>query len=416
MLEDSHVPPFHLEQPESRSIWNSANPMKSLESKPQTLPIMDIIVGERHRRDLGDIDALARSIAEVGLLHPIPIRPDCILIAGTRRLAACKTLGWQDIPVHVVELDKIARGEIAENAYRKKFLPSEIFAIWQELEPIERAAAEQRQRATRFGAGGGKFPPPNKDDEGKTRDKVAAAAGLSGRTLDKISAIMEAAEADPSYGPLVMKMDQTGKVDGVYRELQGRQQAERIRAEPPPLPNNGPYRIIVVDAAWNYDLRADDPSQRGRTPYPTMTLSEIKDLPITSIAHPDCALWMWTTNAHIRDAFDILSHWGFEYKTMLTWAKPNFGTGNWLRGQTEHCLLAVRGNPVHHLTNQSTLLCANKTNKRRHSEKPEAFYELVESLCPAPRYASLFHCGPVRPNWDAHGAEHFRQTCVKFMS
>jgi hypothetical protein len=82
--------------------------VKSLESKPQTVAIASIIVGKRHRLDLGNIDALARSIAEVGLLHPIPIRPDCILIAGVRRLAACKTLGWQDIPVHVVELDKIS--------------------------------------------------------------------------------------------------------------------------------------------------------------------------------------------------------------------------------------------------------------------------------------------------------------------
>ena len=87
--------------------------MKTVDHKLHTLPVTDIIVGKRHRLDLGDIDALARSIAEVGLLHPIPIRPDCILIAGVRRLAACKTLGWQDIPVHVVELDKIARGEVA---------------------------------------------------------------------------------------------------------------------------------------------------------------------------------------------------------------------------------------------------------------------------------------------------------------
>src|SRR4051794_740250 len=126
------------------------------------IPITDVLVGARHRRDLGDIDELARSIAEIGLLHPIVIRPDGTLIAGARRLAACKVLGWENIPVNVVDLAEIARGEFAENAYRKGFLPSEIYEIWRGLEPIEKAAARERQKATRFGNGGGKFPPPIK--------------------------------------------------------------------------------------------------------------------------------------------------------------------------------------------------------------------------------------------------------------
>jgi ParB family transcriptional regulator, chromosome partitioning protein len=58
-----------------------------------TFALDDIIIGIRHRRDIGDIGSLARSVAEVGLLHPIVIRPDGVLIAGARRLAACKALG-----------------------------------------------------------------------------------------------------------------------------------------------------------------------------------------------------------------------------------------------------------------------------------------------------------------------------------
>jgi ParB-like chromosome segregation protein Spo0J len=66
------------------------------------------------------------------------VRPDGLLIAGQRRLAACKKLGWKNIPVRVVDLEQIARGEFAENAYRKAFLPSEIYEIWRALEPIAR--------------------------------------------------------------------------------------------------------------------------------------------------------------------------------------------------------------------------------------------------------------------------------------
>ncbi|WP_197030353.1 ParB N-terminal domain-containing protein [Phyllobacterium sp. UNC302MFCol5.2] len=68
-----------------------------------SLPVDAIIVGPRIRNDLGDIDSLAASIATIGLLHPIVISPDGRLIAGERRLRACKKLGLADIPVRVFE-------------------------------------------------------------------------------------------------------------------------------------------------------------------------------------------------------------------------------------------------------------------------------------------------------------------------
>ena len=97
----------------------------------------------------------------------------------------------------------------------------------------------------------------------------------------------------------------------------------------------------------------------------------------------------------------MLDAWGFEHKTTLTWFKDKMGVGHWLRGQTEHCLMAVRGHPLVELTNQTTALFEKV---RAHSQKPEAFYELVERLCPAPRYAGLFSRDS-RPGWDMHGDE-----------
>ena len=134
--------------------------MKTAEIKPHAVPITDVIVGNRHRHDLGNIAELAHSIEELGLIHPVVVRPDSTLIIGVRRLAACRYLGWEEVPVTVLDLEQIVRGEFAENAYRKAFLPSEIYEILRELEPLEKAAAQERQRATQFGNGGGKFPPP----------------------------------------------------------------------------------------------------------------------------------------------------------------------------------------------------------------------------------------------------------------
>src|SRR4029079_7172165 len=141
-------------------------------------------------------------------------------------------------------------------------------------------------------------------------------------------------------------IDRTGLVRCPYKRLQAILKADAIQAEPPPLPNKGPYRVLVVDPPWPYYKRAADPSHRGTYPYPQMSIEQVCAIPVASIAHKDCILWLWTTNSHMRDAFKVLDVWGFQQKTILTWVKNKMGAGDWLRGQTEHCLMAVRGKPI----------------------------------------------------------------------
>src|SRR3546814_18723310 len=96
---------------------------------------------------MGDVKALAESIKQVGLLHPIVITPDNTLSAGERRLCACKELGWTEIPVTVAPLDDIVKGEFAENAIRKDFTPSEIDAIRRRCESVVKEQDQQRKAA-----------------------------------------------------------------------------------------------------------------------------------------------------------------------------------------------------------------------------------------------------------------------------
>jgi N6-adenosine-specific RNA methylase IME4 len=85
---------------------------------------------------------------------------------------------------------------------------------------------------------------------------------------------------------------------------------------------------------------------------------------------------------------------------MLTWAKDRMGLGDWLRGQTEHCLLAGRGRPSLMLSNQTTLIHGQR---REHSRKPDEFFVLVEKLCPGSKVELL--CREPRPGWAAWGDE-----------
>ena len=113
-----------------------------------TRKISEIVIGTRHRKDMGDIAGLAASMSsELGLLHPIVVRPDGVLVAGERRLRAAQLLGWETIRVTVVDVAAIARGELAENEVRKDFTLSESVAIKRALEPLEKIAAKERQIA-----------------------------------------------------------------------------------------------------------------------------------------------------------------------------------------------------------------------------------------------------------------------------
>jgi len=330
--------------------------------------IEQIQIGFRYRKDLGDLRPLVDSIAEVGLLHPVVVTPDGRLIAGQRRLEACRLLGWADVPVTVVDLYQAARGEAHENFVRKDLLPSEIVALKRAIEPLERRAARERQGSRADLC----HPAAAAERQGDARDKIARYLGVGRTTIDKAEAVIEAAEEDPDdYGYLVEQMDRSGKVAGAFRRLTVLKQAKDLETAPPTLPT-GPFQVIVADPPWQYDTGAS-------LPYPTMAVDEIKAMPIRQIADENSTLWLWTTNAHLPVAFEVVAAWGFEYKTLLTWVKDRMGTGDWLRGQTEHCLLGARGRPVFLHGNHATAL---EAARREHSRKPEEFYSLVKATCP----------------------------------
>src|SRR6266481_6577809 len=131
--------------------------------------IDQIQVGFRYRKDFGDLRPLVDSIADVGLLHPIVVTPEGRLIAGQRRLQACRQLGWHDVPVTVVDLLQAARGEAHENFVRKELLPSEIVALKRAIEPLERREARERQGSRTDLC----YAPTQAECQGDVRDNIA---------------------------------------------------------------------------------------------------------------------------------------------------------------------------------------------------------------------------------------------------
>jgi N6-adenosine-specific RNA methylase IME4 len=166
------------------------------------------------------------------------------------------------------------------------------------------------------------------------------------------------------------------------------------------------YGVIYADPAWRFDNYANAVGQHSAAAdhYPTMPVEEIERIDVASIAAPDCVLFLWATGATLMEALAVLKAWGFAYRSGAVWAKDKIGTGYWFRGQHEHLLVGVRGDPPAPApgTQWSSLIPAPRG---RHSEKPAKFYDLIESYFPTLPKIELFARGEARPGWDVWGNE-----------
>ena len=230
-----------------------------------TRPVAHIQVGPRHRTQLGDLQPLANSLHTIGLLHPIVITPDNQLVAGARRLAAAKRLGWVEIPVRVTALPSMLQAEHDENVLREPFLPTEAVAIGRALEDEIFAANARKMREAGKKGGRGKKKDtstpnqevntgtnntrvlPSRDNSTRTTSQVGTAVGMSGTTYTKAKAVVRAAEKKPElYGDLVVQMDVTGNVDRAYQTMRRRQDTDALaRQKPPPGVPRRPWAALA---------------------------------------------------------------------------------------------------------------------------------------------------------------------------
>ncbi len=144
------------------------------------------------------------------------------------------------------------------------------------------------------------------------------------------------------------------------------------------------FPTIYADPPWPYSNTAARGAAENH--YRTMTLIAIRSDPVSALAADHAHLHLWTTNAFLREAFDVIHDWGFRYKSCLIWVKPQLGMGNYWRVSHEYLLLGVRGNlPFQDRT------CRSWQSVRRtvHSRKPFHFRGLIERVSPGP-YLELY--------------------------
>lgn len=243
--------------------------------------ITSITVGVRHRKDPGDIEALARSIDEVGLLQPITITPDGVLVCGWRRLEAVRRLGWTTLKVWVRSgiSDELSHllAQQDENEQRKPLSELETAHLYAEVKQLMAEDAARRQAATRFGApeAGGTGPGESPAPRGVGDSRVQAARTIAGKDcsqrLEHINWIEVIAEDETlstsmrQFASNMLQEIETGApVDPAYKRVRAAFELAS-QPEPHPLPKPGDEAELARLAAEALErVRGDKARKRPR--------------------------------------------------------------------------------------------------------------------------------------------------------
>ena len=346
---------------------------------------------------------LVESIKELGVMQAVYIKPDKTIISGHRRWLAAKEAGTNVIPTITVKYDSdlSERQAIIEfNRYRIKN-GQQLFNEGHELEAIEGERAKARQ-ATSTGGSNPQLTDNFREaainrHKREASYKVAETIGLgSGKQWDKLKAV---ATSKPE---LLLKIKPGGRsLNSAYKEVKRVDKKDFIKSIDQAL-LVGKYNVFYADPPWKYDNESTSLRGMAEEHYPTMTLEDIKQLPVTEHALDEAVLFLWTTTAMIRNAFEVIDSWGFSFKTSMVWVKDYIGTGFFVRSKHEYLLIATKGSFLPMTTClPESVVCASKAE---HSKKPLVFYDIIEQMYPEQKYIELF-ARSERPNWDRWGNE-----------
>lgn len=166
------------------------------------------------------------------------------------------------------------------------------------------------------------------------------------------------------------------------------------------------YKTIYADPPWQFQNRTGKvaPEHKRLTRYNTMTLDEIKQLPVSDIVDEKGHLYLWVPNALLPEGLDVMKAWGFEYKTNIIWEKirkdgqpDGRGVGFYFRNVTEMLLFGIKGDRNRTLSPARSQVNLVRSMKREHSRKPDEVFPIIEACSPGP-YLEMFARGK-REGW-----------------
>ena len=164
------------------------------------------------------------------------------------------------------------------------------------------------------------------------------------------------------------------------------------------------YQVIYADPPWRYEhLPIGSKGRAIERHYPTMSVEDIKKLPIKSLGKENSALFLWSTSPKLRESLEVMLSWGYVYRTCVIWDKEIIGMGYWFRNQHEILLIGLRGKfspPAPQMRERSVY----RERRTKHSVKPNYFRNWLSKCFSTSSKIELFARQQVE-GWDCWGNE-----------
>lgn len=242
----------------------------------------------------------------------------------------------------------------------------------------------------------------------KVREQIAKLSKVSHNTVDRVKFIRD--NAPEEIKKELRRGNKKLSINKVYIDLKKKKEREDIveafKEAPVLKKKDRKYSIIYADPPWHFW----GGGWKNQTQhYKTMSMDEIKELPVDDLADENCILFMWVTFPVLKDALDIIEKWGFKYSTCgFNWVKKtkkgngwHFGLGYWTRANSELCLIGTRGSPKRQSASVSQII---DTPVEGHSKKPDIVRDKIVELCGDLPRIELFARTKTK-GWDVWGNE-----------
>ena len=356
-----------------------------------------------------ELEALKADLKDNGQRVPIDVDEDGNVLDGHHRYKILKA----DVKTRIVrglsEDEKLCYA-IRANVARRQMTPNqraELDRKWRKplAKRLREAGKTQREVAALLGV---------------TQQAVSLWLNIPGTSACKRHTLNVSVKVPPKQHKVVAKRVKEGETQKQVAADYGVTQAQvsrivtkekkRVRQEAAvhstkPLDKGAVCGLILADPPWRYEYCRSQ-TRQIENQYPTMTLKELCDMAklVQARLLPDAVLFLWATAPKLAEALELMTAWGFIYRSCAVWDKKVIGMGYWFRQQHELLLVGVRGSPKAPAV-AKRVSSVFRSKRAKHSKKPQAVCEFIEAAFARVPKLEMFQRGEPRKGWVTWGAE-----------
>lgn len=380
------------------------------------IPIEFIIVPENRRKiDMEKVNQLAESIRELGLLNPITITKNNRLVAGLHRLEAFKLCGEKEIDVSYFEGDTLhlELAEIDENLVRNELHyidRADILLrrkmIYEMLHPLTKSGvagavvkhSKVHSAMAESAVAEPSFATDTSFKTGVTERTIREEVQLARDLIPEVKEIIRNVAIPKRDAVKIARLESDQQKVVADKLASGEAKsfvdAKRLLAkenvhESVAIKTDSKYRVLYADPPWSYGNKLTDSYGAVEHHYPTMSISELCSLPVSEIVEENAVLFLWTTSPLLHECFEVISAWGFQYKTSFIWDKVKHNMGHYNSVRHELLLVCTKGSCTPDVSKLFDSVVSIERSET-HSEKPEFFREIIDTLYPYGKRIELF--------------------------